>query len=107
VLGKAANPTWNVPEWHYLERAAETGFGVVKLERSTKHLLSDGAFLLTIGDNVGRLSPQGYFWPIDPGLEIMYDSTVFVPPVGTKQRQVPEALGPFKLDTGDGYLIHG
>ena len=25
----------------------------------------------------------------------------------SEQRSVPEALGPFKLDTGDGYLIHG
>jgi lipoprotein-anchoring transpeptidase ErfK/SrfK len=23
------------------------------------------------------------------------------------QRAVPDALGPYKLDTGDGYLIHG
>jgi hypothetical protein len=107
VIGKAPNPIWNVPEWHYLERAAQQNFRVVKMDREKKYLLKDGSFLLTIGDNVGRLNPAGYFWAITPGLEIMYDSTVFIPPKGTNQRLVPDALGPFKLDTGDGYLLHG
>lgn len=107
VLNKAENPEWNVPEWHYLERASQMNFTVVKMDRQKKYLLKDGSFILTIGDNVGRLNPAGKFWAFDPGLEVMYDSTVFVPPAGTKQRLVPNALGPFKLDTGDGYLIHG
>jgi lipoprotein-anchoring transpeptidase ErfK/SrfK len=32
---------------------------------------------------------------------------MYVPPQSTAQRRVPDALGPYKLDTGDGYLIHG
>ena len=107
VLSKSENPRWNVPEWHYMERASWNKYGIVKLERSTKYLLKDGSFILTIGDNVGRLNKAGYFWPFDPGLEIMFDNLVFIPPTGTNQRFVPDALGPFKLDTGDGYLIHG
>lgn len=107
VLGKAPNPLWNVPEWHYMERAKSRGYQLVRLEKNTKYLLEDGSFILTIGDNVGRLNTFGNFWPFTPGIEIMFDDKVFVPPVGTKQRAVPEALGPFKLDTGDGYLIHG
>jgi hypothetical protein len=107
VLSKAENPEWNVPEWHYLERASQMNYTVVQMDPAKKYLLKDGTFILTIGKNVGRLNASGRFWPFDPGLEVMYDSTVFVPPKGTNQRLVPNALGPYKLDTGDGYLIHG
>jgi hypothetical protein len=107
VLSKSANPVWKVPDWHYMERAVERGFKLVRMDPKKKYLLKDGTFLLTIGNNVGRLNLQGNFWAFTPGLEIMFDSTVFMPPEGTLQRDVPDALGPYKLDTGDGYLIHG
>ena len=107
VIGKEPDPRWNVPEWHYMERAKSRDYQLVRLERRTKYLLDDGTFIMTIGDNVGRLNRFGNFWPFTPGTEIMFDNKVFVPPTGTEQRLVPDALGPFKLDTGDGYLIHG
>jgi lipoprotein-anchoring transpeptidase ErfK/SrfK len=107
VLSKSENPLWNVPEWHYLERASQMNYKLVRMDRKTKYLLKDGTFLLTIGDNVGRLNLAGHFWAFTPGLEIMFDKTVFMPPADTKQRLVPDALGPYKLDTGDGYLLHG
>lgn len=107
VLGKQPNPFWNVPEWHYLERARAQGLAVVKLTKDDKIELADGSFILTIGSNVGRLNTAGNFWPFTPGNEIIFDGKVFVPPFGTVQRAVPDALGPYKLDTGNGYLIHG
>jgi hypothetical protein len=107
VLGKEPNPHWTVPEWHYMERAKARGFGIHRLTADEKHLLEDGTFIMTIGDNVGRLNEFGNFWAFPPGTEIMFDDKVFIPPFGTQQRRVPEALGPYKLDTGDGYLIHG
>ena len=107
VRGKAEEPRWTVPEWHYMERAKDRGYELVRLTKDTKHLLEDGTFLLTIGDNVGRLNHFGNFYAFPPGMEIIFDGKVFVPPMGTLQRSVPDALGPYKLDTGDGYLIHG
>jgi hypothetical protein len=107
VLGKQADPRWNVPEWHYMERAKARDLQLVRLKKEDKILLDDGSFLLTIGDNVGRLNEFGNFWAFPPGMEIIFDGKVFVPPFGTQQRAVPDALGPYKLDTGDGYLIHG
>jgi hypothetical protein len=107
VLGKQPAPRWTVPEWHYMERAKERDLELVRLTKDTKHLLDDGTFLLTIGSNVGRLNEHGHFWAFPPGMEIIFDGKVFVPPMGTEQRAVPDALGPYKLDTGDGYLIHG
>ncbi len=107
VLRKQESPLWYVPEWHYLERAKAQDLQVVRLDRADKIELTDGSFVLTIGPNVGRLNQYGNFWPFTPGNEIIFDGKVFVPPMGTAQRAVPDALGPFKLDTGDGYLIHG
>ena len=107
VLAKQPEPRWNVPEWHYMERAKARGYELVRLTKDTKFLLDDGSFLLTIGNNVGRLNEYGNFWAFPPGMEIIFDGKVFVPPMGTEQRAVPDALGPYKLDTGDGYLIHG
>jgi hypothetical protein len=107
VLAKEPNPVWTVPEWHYIERAMAMDFELVRLTKDTKYELEDGSFIMTIGDNVGRLNQYGNFWAFPPGMEIMFDGKVFVPPFGTKQRGVPDALGPFKLDTGNGYLLHG
>jgi hypothetical protein len=107
VLSKEPNPRWNVPEWHYMERALARDLELVRLTKDTKYLLSDDSFILTIGENVGRLNSFGSFYPFEPGMEIIFDGKVFVPPFGTEQRRVPDALGPYKLDTGDGYLLHG
>jgi hypothetical protein len=107
VVKKEANPRWNVPEWHYMERAHARNLELVRLKKEDKIELADGSFLLTVGDNVGRLNHYGNFWPFDPGMEIIFDGKVFMPPVGTQQRLVPDALGPYKLEMGDGYLLHG
>jgi hypothetical protein len=107
VLAKEPSPRWNVPEWHYVERALARDHELVRLPKDTKYLLSDGSFILTIGENVGRLNTFGQLYPFEPGMEIIFDGKVFVPPFGTEQRRVPDALGPYKLDTGDGYLLHG
>jgi lipoprotein-anchoring transpeptidase ErfK/SrfK len=107
VLSKAPNPTWTPPEWHYMRRALDNGYELVRLTTETKYLLEDGSFIMTIGDNVGRLNQYGNFYAFVPGMEIIFDGKVFMPPIGTNQRRIPDALGPYKLDTGDGYLIHG
>ena len=107
MLGKEPNPKWNVPEWHYMERAKSRGYELVRLTKDTKYLLKDDTFILTIGNNVGRLNRFGNFWPFTPGTEIMFDDKIFMPPMNSDQRRVPEALGPYKLELGDGYLIHG
>ena len=107
VRAKAENPVWTVPEWHYYERAKRLGLEVVKLEMDSRIELEDGSELRIEGDQVGRVNQFGNFWPITPGNEIVFDGKVFIPPMETAQRKVPDALGPYKLDMGDGYLIHG
>lgn len=107
VIGKVESPMWTAPDWHYKEKAARKDIELVRLEKDSKIELSDGSFIVVVQDQVGRVTPQGYFHAFTPGIEIMFDDKIFVPPMHTAQRKVPDALGPYKLDTGNGYLIHG
>ena len=107
VLRKSENPIWTVPDWHYMEKAAHRGLELVKLKRGDTVKLKDGTHIVVKGDQVGRINQFGNFWPFTPGSEIMFDDRIFMPPMDSEQRRVPEALGPYKLELGDGYLIHG
>jgi lipoprotein-anchoring transpeptidase ErfK/SrfK len=79
----------------------------VHLRKGQRVALGDGTRIEVRGDDVGRVNQFDNFWPFTPGSEIIFDGKVFVPPIGSKQRQVPEILGTHKLEMGDGYLIHG
>jgi hypothetical protein len=59
------------------------------------------------GRDVGRVNEFGNFYAFEPGSEIIFDGHIYIPPFGTRQRQVPDVLGTHKLVLGDGYLIHG
>jgi len=107
VLAKETNPIWRPPDWHYYEKAARRGLKAVKLERGQRVRLSDGTYIEVRGDQVGRINSYGNFWPFTPGMEIIFDDKIFIPPFDSAQRRVPNALGTHKLDLGDGYLIHG
>ncbi|HSJ15395.1 MAG TPA: L,D-transpeptidase [Longimicrobiales bacterium] len=107
VLKKEEHPIWTVPEWHYMEKAKARSLELVRLGARSKVELEDGSTIVVQGDQVGRVNQFGNFWAFTPGTEIVFDGKIFMPPISTVQRRVPEALGPYKLDTGNGYLIHG
>lgn len=107
VIGKAPDPVWTPPDWHYYEKAAKKGLEAVKLTRGDTIQLADSSVLAVTDSTVGRINQFGYFTEITPGVEIIFDGKIYIPPLDFPQRKVPDALGPFKLDMGDGYLIHG
>jgi len=107
VIAKQKDPLWTVPEWHYFEKATEKGLEAVRLEEGARILLGDSSYLVVQDGEVGRINQFGYFHAWTPGSEIIFDGKIFIPPLSSPQRRVPDALGPFKLDMGDGYLIHG
>ncbi len=108
ILARAKDPVWIVPLWHYYERAAAMGLSeVVQLEPDARIVLGDSSVLTVVGNQVGRINQFGNFAPFTPGTEIIFDNRIYVPPRHTAQREVPDALGPYKLDLGGGYLIHG
>jgi L,D-transpeptidase catalytic domain len=107
VLRKTKDPFWNVPDWHYYERAAEERLTLVKLKRGSKYPVPGSAFLEVHDDDVGWVGSSGAFHAIEPGREIVIADTLYMPPAGTRQRHVPHALGEYALYLGGGYLIHG
>ena len=109
---KEENPVWTVPEWHYYEKAGNRGLQAVHLKEGEPHLLEDGTWIDIRADeqgrpSVGRVNQFGNWWPFSQDFEIIFDGKIFIPPMKTVQRRVTQALGPFKLDMGEGYLIHG
>jgi lipoprotein-anchoring transpeptidase ErfK/SrfK len=108
VLAKDTEPTWNPPEWHYVEVATENGLALRHLERGQVVRLRDGTRLTTRGDEVGIIQPgEPRFVPLALDEHIVFDNTLFIPPEGTKHRSVPGELGHYRLKLGDGYQIHG
>jgi lipoprotein-anchoring transpeptidase ErfK/SrfK len=107
VLGKGTSPLWTPPDWHYYEIAQEKSVEPVFLKKSSRIKLADSTRIEVRKNQVGRVNKFGNFWPFTPGKEIVFEGKVFVPPVGTEQRRVPEVLGTHKLELGNGYLIHG
>ena len=107
VLAKEESPIWTPPDWHYYEKADARGLEVVPLEDGDRVPLSDGTVLEVRDNRVGRVNRWGNWWPFTPGAEMIFDGKIFMPPLESPQREIPNALGPAKLDLGNGYMIHG
>ncbi len=108
VRGKEKEPVWIPPEWHFAEVALEHHLKLASLQRGRSVKLKDGTRLLVKGDEVGIIAPgTTEFQPMILDEHIVFDNTLFIPPQGTKHRQITGELGHFRLDLGDGYLLHG
>ena len=108
VLSKDKDPKWMPPEWHYAEVASEHGLRLRTLERGQVVRLRDGTRLTTKGDEVGVIQPgESEFVPLVLDEHVVFDNTLFVPPMGTKHRTIEGQLGHYRLKLGDGYQLHG
>lgn len=115
VLAKNEDPDWIPPDWHYYERSVQRGLEPVQLKNGDRFELSDNSIIEVRDGVVGRRVWifDGTEWrhsdfnPISLGFDIVGDGRLFIPPLDSPQRRVPNALGPVKLVLGDGYLIHG
>jgi hypothetical protein len=107
VIDKKEEPVWIPPEWHYAEVAREHGLklGVMK---PGKTVLSNGDWLEVRNGEVGVVERStGEFALLPTDEEVIFDSTLFVPPVGSVNRRISGELGRHMLDTGNGFLLHG
>lgn len=106
VRGKTPDPVWIPPDWHYVEVAARYDLKLERLHPRRPRKLADGRQLMVRNRQVGVLDAIG-FLPLPTDEEIVFDSTLFIPPLGTKNREIPGELGRYRLDMGNGYLLHG
>lgn len=107
VQGKERDPLWVPPNWHYYEKAVEDDLEPVQLGPDDRVELSDSTYLEVRDKEVGRVNRFGNWRAFTPGSFIIFDGKIFIPPVGSPQRQIPKILGTHRLILGDGYLIHG
>lgn len=107
VNGKAADPVWTPPLWHYVEMAQRYGLKLAVMPANGRVALPGGDRLEVRDSLVGRWNAKRGWRALPLEDEVVVDGTLYVPPVGTKNRIQHGQLGPYKLDTGDGYLIHG
>ncbi|HEY4303441.1 MAG TPA: L,D-transpeptidase [Gemmatimonadaceae bacterium] len=106
VLNKQADPIWQPPEWLYAETANEYGLKLGHLGNKSRIKLGDGRFL-TMQDNQAGVLNAGVFDTLPTDEHIVFGDTIFVPPLGSKNRKVEGELGKFRLDMGEGFLLHG
>ncbi|NUQ21018.1 MAG: L,D-transpeptidase, partial [Gemmatimonadaceae bacterium] len=106
IIGKQAAPKWRPPEWAYAEVARENHLKLARLPAKGSVKLRDGRRLLVRDGLVGVMMPDG-FAPLPVDEHIVFDSTLFVPPLGTQNRAIDGELGDYQLDMGNGYLLHG
>ena len=107
VIDKKQDPVWIPPEWHYAETAREHGLKLAVM-KSGKTVLSNGDWLEVRNGEVGVVErSSGEFALLPTDEEVIFDSTLFVPPVGSVNRRIEGELGRHMLDTGNGFLLHG
>jgi len=106
VLRKEADPVWQPPEWLYAETAKEYDLKLGHLGNKSRIKLPDGR-ILTMKDGVAGVIENGKFGALPTDEHIVFGETLYVPPLGSKNRKVEGELGKFRLDMGEGFLLHG
>jgi len=107
VRSKSENPLWVPPDWHYAEVAKENHLALSRVPLKGSVKISHGKKLEVRNDQVGIVVPDSGWLPLPLDEEVVFDDTLYMPPLGTKNRRIYGELGSFRLDLGDGYLIHG
>lgn len=106
VLGKEADPVWQPPEWLYAETASEYGLKLGHLYNGQKVKLEDGRYL-SMKDGMAGVIENGEWAALPTDEHIVFGDVLYVPPLGSKNRKVEGELGKYRLNMGDGFLLHG
>jgi hypothetical protein len=106
VLGKESDPVWQPPEWLYAETALEHSLKLGHIYAGKPIKLKDGR-TLTVRDGYVGLIENGQFAAMPTDEHIVFENTLYVPPLGSQNRKVEGELGKYRLILGDGFLLHG
>src|SRR6185503_5823972 len=107
VIAKDSGPVWVPPEWFYVQTAEENDLKLAKIDAGRGIVLADGRRLEIQNGVVGVSSDSIAFDALPIDEHIVFDETLYMPPIGTQNRRVVGALGRYRLDLGEGYLLHG
>lgn len=107
VLRKDENPVWIPPEWHYAEVANKKGLKLAALPAGKAGVALSGGRRLVVRDGLAGVVEGGTFTALPTDEEIVFGNTLFVPPLGSQNRRIEGELGRFRLDMGNGYMLHG
>lgn len=107
VLRKNENPIWVPPDWHYAEVANKKGLKLANLPAGKAGVALGGGRRLVVRNGVAGVLEGGVFEALPTDEEIVFGNTLFIPPLGSKNRQIEGELGRFRLDMGNGYMLHG
>ncbi|MDQ2765714.1 MAG: L,D-transpeptidase family protein [Gemmatimonadota bacterium] len=107
VHGKSENPLWIPPDWHYAEVAKENHLALAKVPLKGVIRIANGRKLQVRNGEVGVIVPDSGWQALPLDEEVVFDDTLYMPPLGSKNRRIYGELGSYRLDLGDGYLIHG
>jgi hypothetical protein len=106
VRAKRSTPFWRPPDWAYAEVAREHNLKLARMSAERPVTLEDGRRLVVRDSLVGVMMPDG-FAPLPVEEHIVFGETLYVPPIGTRNRLIEGELGLYQLDLGEGYLLHG
>jgi hypothetical protein len=106
VRRKDENPKWIPPDWHYVEVASRKGFKLAYLPANGGVSLGGGRRLV-VKNGLAGVQEGKTFTALPTDEELVFGNTLYVPPLGSKNRQIEGELGRFRLDLGDGYQLHG
>lgn len=107
VRGKTDNPLWIPPDWHYAEVAKENHLALSRVPLKGVVKIANGRKLQVRNGEVGVIVPDSGWQALPLDEEVVFDDTLYMPPLGSKNRRIYGELGSYRLDMGDGYLIHG
>lgn len=106
VLAKEVDPVWVRPDWSYIEVARTHKLGLEYLDARKPRVLSDSSSLV-VRDRVVYLVTGERASPLPMDEEIVFDGTLFVPPIDSRQRGVSGQLGAYRLNLRNGIGLHG
>ena len=109
VQEKVEAPIWVPPDWYYVETSKRLGASLVYLEPGQILKFSDGSTVRVQENQVVRHYPKGNdeILLASEQHNIVLDGKLLVPPIGSTARRYKYVLGPFSLELGDGYAVHG
>lgn len=106
IVSTEVDPVWVRPDWAYVEVAKKLSLRIDTLGARQSRLLPGGDVLTMRNGIVGVIS-DATFEPLPADEEVVFGDVLYVPPIGSAQRNVHGVLGKYRLNLGDGIGIHG